>query len=46
MIVVDTIETDDYGKFVHIMDADGHKIELWEPVDSVFTVMGGQQLNS
>lgn len=33
--VLDTIETYDYGKFVHIMDPDGNKIELWEPVDSV-----------
>jgi len=29
--VLDTIATYDYGKFVHIMDADGNKIELWEP---------------
>jgi predicted enzyme related to lactoylglutathione lyase len=29
--VLDTIETYDYGKFVHIMDPDGNKIELWEP---------------
>ena len=29
--VLDDIETYDYGKFVHIMDADGNKIELWEP---------------
>jgi predicted enzyme related to lactoylglutathione lyase len=35
--VVDEIETYDYGKFVHIMDPEGNKIELWEPVDSVFT---------
>lgn len=39
--IVDEIETFDYGKFVHIMDPDGNKIELWEPVDSVFTQMGG-----
>ncbi|MDG2449625.1 MAG: VOC family protein [Saprospiraceae bacterium] len=39
--IVDTIETYDYGKFIHIMDAEGNKIELWEPVDSVFTKMGG-----
>ena len=37
--VVDEIETYDYGKFVHIMDPDGNKIELWEPVDSEFTKM-------
>lgn len=30
--VLDTITTYDYGKFVHIMDAEGNKIELWEPV--------------
>ena len=29
--VLDTIETFDYGKFVHILDADGNKVELWEP---------------
>lgn len=41
VIIVDTITEYDYGKFVHIMDNDGNKIELWEPVDSVFTKMGG-----
>lgn len=40
--VLDEIESFEYGKFVHIMDADGNKIELWEPVDSVFTSMGGK----
>lgn len=40
--IVDEIETFEYGKFVHIMDADGNKIELWEPIDSVFTNMGGK----
>ncbi|MEM9325137.1 MAG: VOC family protein [Bacteroidota bacterium] len=34
--VVDEIETYDYGKFVHIMDLEGNKIELWEPVDEGF----------
>ena len=29
--IVDTIEPSDYGKFVHIMDSEGNKIELWEP---------------
>lgn len=29
--IVDTVETYDYGKFVHIMDPEGNKIELWEP---------------
>lgn len=35
--VVDEIEEFEYGKFVHIMDPEGNKIELWEPVDSEFT---------
>ncbi len=42
VIVVDEIDAYDYGKFVHIMDDEGNKIELWEPVDSVFTAMGGK----
>ena len=29
--IVDNIESSDYGKFVHIMDEEGNKIELWEP---------------
>ncbi|OVE79717.1 glyoxalase [bacterium I07] len=40
--VLDAIESYDYGKFVHIMDDEDNKIELWEPVDSVFTEMGGK----
>ncbi len=40
VIILDSIETYEYGKFVHIMDAEGNKIELWEPIDSVFTAMG------
>ena len=34
--ILDEIESYDYGKFVHILDAEGNKIELWEPVDEVF----------
>jgi len=29
--IVDEISTYEFGKFIHIMDADGNKIELWEP---------------
>ena len=39
--ILDTIQSFDYGKFVHIMDSDGNKIELWEPIDSVLTKMSG-----
>ncbi len=38
--VVDEIETYDYGKFVHILDIEGNKIELWEPNDSIYEKMG------
>lgn len=40
--IVDKIEEYEYGKFVHIMGPEGTKIELWEPVDHVFTEMGGE----
>ena len=31
--VLDEIEAFEYGKFVHILDGEGNKIELWEPND-------------
>ena len=34
--ICDEIASYDYGKFIHIMDADGNKIELWEPIDEIF----------
>ena len=37
--IVDSIETYEYGKFVHILDPENNKIELWEPVDSIFIKM-------
>jgi predicted enzyme related to lactoylglutathione lyase len=40
--VVDTIETFEYGKFVHIMDIEGNKLELWEPNDIEFEKLGEQ----
>jgi len=40
--VTDSIETYDYGKFVHIMDIEGNKIELWEPNDIEFEKLGVQ----
>lgn len=38
--VLDTVESFDYGKFVHIMDIEGNKIELWQPNDAVYEKMG------
>jgi predicted enzyme related to lactoylglutathione lyase len=37
--ILDEIESYDYGKFVHILDPDGHSIELWEPVNEVYDKM-------
>ncbi|UKT64833.1 VOC family protein [Pedobacter mucosus] len=31
--IVDTMETYDYGKFIHILDMEGNKVQLWEPKD-------------
>lgn len=38
--VVDSVETYDYGKFVHILDLEGNKLELWEPNDVVYEKIG------
>jgi predicted enzyme related to lactoylglutathione lyase len=32
--IVGEPQSDDNGKFAHIMDPDGNKVELWEPVSS------------
>ena len=29
--ILDKMETYEYGKFIHIIDPEGNKIELWEP---------------
>lgn len=34
--ILDKIQTFAYGKFVHILDNEGNKIELWEPNDIEF----------
>lgn len=42
VVIVDEIETFEYGKFVHIMDMEGNKIELWEPIDEEYDkILGG-----
>ncbi|MBK7909219.1 MAG: VOC family protein [Bacteroidetes bacterium] len=40
--ITDSIQAFDYGKFVHILDLEGNKIELWEPNDLVYEQMGVQ----
>jgi predicted enzyme related to lactoylglutathione lyase len=43
VIITDDIEVFEYGKFVHIMDIEGNKIELWEPVDEEYDkIVGGR----
>lgn len=37
--VVDEIQSFEYGKFVHILDLNGMRLELWEPVDEVYDEM-------
>jgi predicted enzyme related to lactoylglutathione lyase len=34
--LVDEISTYAYGKFLHILDLEGNKIELWEPTNPEF----------
>ena len=31
--ILDEMQTYDYGKFIHILDIEGNKIELWEATD-------------
>lgn len=35
--ICDKIEEFEYGKLLHILDPERNKIELWEPIDKVFT---------
>ena len=34
--IVDEIEEHEYGKFVHILDNEGNRVELWEPNDEEY----------
>ena len=38
--ITDKIESVEYGKFVHILDLEGNKIELWEPNDVEYDKLG------
>ena len=40
--IVGEIQTYDCGKFAHIMDPEGTKIELWEPNDAEYDKMLGR----
>lgn len=36
-VFLNEIEVFEYGKFIHISDPEGNRIELWEPVDNEFS---------
>jgi predicted enzyme related to lactoylglutathione lyase len=38
--IADKMEVAEYGKFIHIMDLEGNKIELWEPNDIEYEKLG------
>ena len=40
--IADTIQSVEYGKFVHIIDIEGNKVELWEPNDIEYEKLGVQ----
>jgi predicted enzyme related to lactoylglutathione lyase len=40
--IVDKMETADYGKFIHIIDVEGNKVELWQPNDVAYEKLGKQ----
>jgi len=37
--LIGEIQVEDYGKFAHIRDPEGNRIELWEPVDEEYEKM-------
>lgn len=38
--MTDSVQVYEYGKFLHIMDPEGNKIELWEPNDLEYEELG------
>jgi predicted enzyme related to lactoylglutathione lyase len=42
VVLTDSIQVFDYGKFVHILDVEGNKVELWEPNDIEYEKLGQQ----
>ncbi len=38
----DTMQAVEYGKFIHILDNEGNKLELWEPNDIAYEKLGKQ----
>ncbi len=44
--IVGEMQEFEYGKFAHIMDPEGNKIELWEPMDETLLESDEGELNS
>jgi predicted enzyme related to lactoylglutathione lyase len=42
--IVGDMQSYDYGKFIHIMDPEGNKIELWEPIDEALDAPGEEEV--
>lgn len=40
ILLTDSVEKASYGNFVHLMDPEGNKIELWEPNDVEYAKLG------
>jgi predicted enzyme related to lactoylglutathione lyase len=40
IVIADKMETAEYGKFIHIVDLEGNKVELWEPNDVEYEKLG------
>lgn len=38
--IVDQMEIYEYGKFIHILDGEGNRVELWEANDDMYEKMG------
>ena len=43
--VVDSIERYNYGSFVHVLDCEGNKVELWQPIDTAYGKFPDDQTN-
>ncbi|MES2587889.1 MAG: VOC family protein [Bacteroidota bacterium] len=41
IVMVDSVETVEYGKFLHILDLEGNRVELWEPYDNDYGKITG-----
>jgi predicted enzyme related to lactoylglutathione lyase len=40
ILPADSVQKTSYGNFVHLMDPEGNKIELWEPNDVEYAKLG------